>query len=169
MTELHPFSPFVPIKSETLILGSFPGKESTQKPRENDWFYCANRNQFWKIFEIVFKTNLSTLKNKQQLFTENRIAITDILISCERKDNKNSDNNLINKIYNQEAIENILANNPIKCILFTSKSVYQEFLVNFHKPANVELIILPSPSPVYRRLSLQKKSDEYLKYLLEEK
>jgi hypoxanthine-DNA glycosylase len=168
MADFHPFSPFVPVNSETLILGSFPGKESTQMPRENDWYYGANRNQFWKIFEIVFKTNLTSLEAKQQLFTENKIAITDILISCERKENKNSDNNLINKTYNKEAIEQILANIPIKRILFTSKGVYQEFLANFHKPANVELIILPSPSPVFRRLSLQRKALEYLKYLLKE-
>jgi hypoxanthine-DNA glycosylase len=167
MTEQHPFKPFVPERSETLILGSFPGRESTQKTRENDWFYCANRNQFWKILEIIFAKDLSSIEKKQQLFSGNRIAITDILLSCERQDNKNSDNNLINKKYNNEAISAILFENPIKQILFTSKGVYQEFLENFDKPKDVKLIILPSPSPIYRRLNIADKAIEYKKYLLQ--
>lgn len=164
MIEPHPFRPFVPIKSDILILGSFPGKESTQNPRDNDWFYCASRNQFWKILEIVFERTLSSFDDKQKLFRENRIAITDILLSCSRRDNKNSDSNLINKEYNREAIYSILADNPIKQILFTSKGVHQEFLANFEKPRNIELTVLPSPSPIYRILSIQDKADEYKKY-----
>ena len=165
MRENHPFKPFVPANSQTLILGSFPGKESTQKPRENDWFYCANRNQFWKILEIVFEKNLQSLDDKQQIFRENRISITDIILSCKRRDNKNSDKNLIDPIFNCEAIHSILAENPIKQILFTSKGVHQAFLENCTKPLNVELIVLPSPSPIYRRLNLQAKAIEYKKYI----
>jgi hypoxanthine-DNA glycosylase len=166
MTEQHPFTPFIPLNSETLILGSFPGKESTQITRIDDWFYCANRNQFWKILEIVFVKSLTSLAEKQQLFIENRIAITDIVLSCTRQDNKNSDTNLINKIYNREAINAIFANNPIKQVLFTSKGVYREFLEKFDKPQHIELIVLPSPSPIYRRLNLNDKAIEYKKHLL---
>jgi hypoxanthine-DNA glycosylase len=97
MKETHPFQPFAPIGSKKLILGSFPGKESTQITRENDWFYGAARNQFWKILEIVFGKDLSDKNDKQELFKENKIAITDILLSCERRENNNSDDNLINK------------------------------------------------------------------------
>jgi len=166
MAEQHPFIPFVPLNSETLILGSFPGKESTQNNRVDDWFYCANRNKFWKILEIVFDKSLSSVVEKQQLFIENKIAITDIILSCTRQDNKNSDTNLINKIYNREAINAIFANYPIKQVLFTSKGVYMEFLEKFDKPLNIELIVLPSPSPIYRRLNLNNKAIEYKKHLL---
>ncbi|MGB4774634.1 MAG: DNA-deoxyinosine glycosylase [Daejeonella sp.] len=166
MIEYHPFKPFIPESSNTLIIGSFPGKQSTQKPKDKDWFYSASRNQFWKILEIVFEKNLSSFNDKQQILRENKIAITDIILSCERKENKNSDVNLINKKYNQEAIDLILTKNPISKILFTSKGVYQEFLENFNKPRNVELIVLPSPSPIYRRLNLKDKAVEYKKFLL---
>jgi len=166
MIEKHPFEPFVPEQSEILILGSFPGKESTQEKRDDDWFYGANRNQFWKIIELVYEKELKTKANKQSLFKNLKIAITDIIESCERKDNKNSDKNLFNKKYNGE-IEKILNKHQIKRILFTSKTVYHEFLENFNKPKNAELIVLPSPSPIYRRLSLQDKTQEYKKHLPE--
>jgi len=166
MIEKHPFEPFVPEQSEILILGSFPGKESTQEKRDDDWFYGANRNQFWKIIELVYERELKNKENKQTLFKNLKIAITDIIASCEREENKNSDKNLFNKKYNGE-IEKILSKHRIKKILFTSKIVYLEFLENFNKPKNIELIVLPSPSPIYRRLSLQDKTKEYKKHLPE--
>lgn len=168
MTERHPFEPFVPEGSTRLILGSFPGKESTQTNRDNDWFYCAGRNQFWKILEIVFERDLSSKEDKQKLFTDHKIAITDILLSCERKDNKNSDENLINKKYNREAIHQILSNKSIRKIFFTSKGVHKEFIENFEIPEYVELVVLPTPSPVYRRLNLQEKAEIYKDYLTQQ-
>jgi hypoxanthine-DNA glycosylase len=167
MIEKHPFAPFVPLQSRILILGSFPGRESTQAKRENDWFYCANRNQFWKIIESVYDQVLVTSSAKQDLFKQRNIAITDIIESCERRNNKNSDDNLINKVYNKNSIAKIITQNPIKKILFTSKSVYLEFLENFDKPNGVELVILPSPSPVFRRMNLDDKIKAYKSQLLE--
>lgn len=166
MIEKHPFTPFVPQNSRILILGSFPGRESTQASRANDWFYCANRNQFWKIIESVYDQVLLTTSSKHELFKQKHIAITDIIESCERRENKNSDDNLITKVYNKVAIAKILAQNPIKKILFTSKSVYIEFLENFDKPNGVELVILPSPSPVFRRMNLNDKINVYKTQLL---
>lgn len=163
MIEKHPFEPFIPDSSEILILGSFPGKESTQVKRDNDWFYGANRNQFWRIIELLYDLNLDKKEDKQKLFTKARIAITDIISSCERKENSNSDNNLINKSYNKK-ITSILNDNPIRKILFTSKNVYAEFLEHFDNPEKVDLVILPSPSPVYRRLSMQDKARKYKKH-----
>jgi hypoxanthine-DNA glycosylase len=168
MTEQHPFEPFIPEDSTRLILGSFPGKESTQSKRENDWFYCAARNQFWKILEIVFDRDLSDKKNKQKLFKYNNIAITDILLSCQRSENKNSDENLINKEYNKKAINEILTTKNIKQILFTGKGVHKEFIENFEYPKHLDLVVLPSPSPVYRRLNLQDKAKIYKDYFTKE-
>ena len=168
MTEQHPFEPFIPEGSTSLILGSFPGKESTQTKRDDDWFYCAGRNQFWKIFEIVFGRDLSSKEDKQKLFRDHKIAITDILLSCERKDNKNSDENLINKEYNKETIHEILLNKSIKKIFFTSKGVHREFVENFEIPEHIDLVVLPSPSPVYRRLNLQGKAEIYQDYFAQQ-
>lgn len=163
MIEKHPFEPFIPKGCNILILGTFPGKESTQTKREGDWFYGANRNQFWKILELVYNKELKSVTDKQQLFSELKIGITDIIDSCERSENSNKDGNLINIKYN-ERIDSILNTNSISTILFTGKGVYQDFIKNFKKPDGTELIILPSPSPIYRRMSLENKVIEYQKY-----
>jgi len=166
MIEKHPFEPFVPELSEILILGSFPGKESTQNNRDNDWFYGANRNQFWKILELVYGVSLENKSERQSLFTSNKLAITDIILSCERAENSNSDKNLVNKTYNYECINYVLKKNHIKKILFTSKNVYKEFNEHFKTPYGIDTIILPSPSPIFRRLSLQDKVIEYKRHFL---
>lgn len=164
MIEKHPFEPFIPDYCKVVVIGSFPGRESTQVKRENDWYYSANRNQFWKLLETVYNRDLKDLANKQELFREARIGITDIISSCERKENSNADSNLNNKVYNSR-IPIILNTKTINKILFTGKGVYSEFIENFYTPdKNVELIVLPSPSPIYRRLSFQDKVDEYKKY-----
>ena len=83
--EVHPFEAYVPEKMSCLILGSFPGKEQTLcKPEESQWFYGAPRNQFWKILELVYGRVLQTKHQKQALFNEAGIGITDIIKSCER-------------------------------------------------------------------------------------
>lgn len=78
MIENHPFEPFVPEHNEILILGSFPGKESTQTKREDYWFYGASRNQFRKILEKIYGSNLNSTAAKKKLFKDLKIAITDI-------------------------------------------------------------------------------------------
>jgi G:T/U-mismatch repair DNA glycosylase len=112
---------------------------------------------------LLYDLKLDNKVDKQKLLTELKIAITDIISACERKDDKNSDNNLINKSYNKRITE-ILKDKPIRKILFTSKNVHSEFLEHFDNPKNADLIILPSPSPIYRRLSLLDKVIEYKKY-----
>ena len=92
-----------------------------------------------------------------------RIGITDIISSCERKENRNSDDNLTNRIFNHKIVD-ILKANPIKKVLFTSKYVHQEFAENYPKPIGVELVTLPSPSPIYRSLKIVDKAAVYKKH-----
>lgn len=160
MIEKHPFPPFIPRDCKVLVIGSFPGKESTQEKRQDDWFYGANRNQFWKLLENVYGIELKTKDDKQKLFEKAKIGITDIIESCERNENSNSDSNLINKVYNSKLTQ-IIESNPIDGILFTSKGVNKEFCEQFIVAENVDLITLPSPSPIYRRMSFQEKAENY--------
>jgi hypoxanthine-DNA glycosylase len=160
MIEKHPFPPFIPKDCKVLVIGSFPGKESTQEKRLDDWFYGANRNQFWKLLENIYGFELKTKDDKKKLFDKAKIGITDIIESCERNENSNSDSNLINKVYNSQLTE-IIESNPIEKILFTSKGVNKEFCQNFMIPENVNLITLPSPSPIFRRMSFEEKAEKY--------
>jgi hypoxanthine-DNA glycosylase len=169
MIETHPFGIFVPPNAKYLILGSFTGKQAVKgKPFTDDsydWFYGTKRNQFWPILEAVYGLELKSKLAKQALFARLGIAIADIIYQCEREEGNNLDKNLINIVYNSKAIREILEENQINKIFFTSRFVENRFkqvfkkLIN-HYP-NIELITLPSPSPRYGLLSKEEKIARY--------
>ena len=157
--ETHPFKPFVPANATVLIVGSFPGRDITQRNIDNDkWFYGTRRNQFWDIMSSVYNAELKTTKDKKELFKKAGIAIADIFLTVKRKGENNSDTNLEVITYNDKAIRKILANTSFQHIFFTSKFVEKHFLKIFPGTKNGEC--LPSPSPRYARMS--KAGKDYL-------
>lgn len=162
--ETHPFEAFIPKNIKCLIVGSFPGKEQTQGGLdETHWFYGAPRNQLWKILELVYKRKLQNRRDKQQLFEEAGIGMTDIITSCVRTAGTNLDENLQIKEYNKETIERILEQHQPK-VLFTSRFVEKEFKKLFPGYSNID--ILPSPSPRYFKLRVEDKAKIYKEKLL---
>lgn len=118
IVEIHPFEAFVPKNIKCLIVGSFPGKEQTgMELDDTHWFYGAPRNQFWKILEMVYERELKNRKQKQELFEEAGIGITDIIKSCVRTLRNNLDENLDIKEYNKDGIEKILKRHQPKVLL----------------------------------------------------
>lgn len=169
MIETHPFGKFVPPNAKYLILGSFTGRQAVKRETVTDdsydWFYGTKRNQFWPILETVYERELKSKLAKQELFTKLGIAMADIIYQCERKEGNNLDSNLINIVYNSDAITEILEKNQINKIFFTSRFVENKFnkvfkIVLNHYP-NIKLITLPSPSPRYARLSKEQKIARY--------
>ncbi|MAT45088.1 MAG: DNA-deoxyinosine glycosylase [Anaerolineaceae bacterium] len=169
MLETHPFGNFVPNNATTLILGSFTGRQAVKGKSYTyeayDWFYGTPRNQFWPMIEAVYGVALPTKKSKQDLFTKHGIAITDIIYQCERQDGNNSDSNLKNIVYNQQAILEIVASHPIQTILFTSRFVERKFRAEFKHILegypNIEYHVLPSPSPRYASMKKEEKIKRY--------
>jgi len=156
MLETHPFDSFVPLNTKFLLLGSFTGKPAPGY----DWFYTSKRNQFWPILESVYGLKLATKKSKQQLFSKLKIAISDIIYQCERTKGTNSDNNLVNIVYNIPAIEKILKQNKIEKIFFSSRYVENKFKKLF-KSVKIELVTLPSPSPRHAAMTKAEKIKKY--------
>lgn len=168
MLETHPFGTFTPLKAKYLILGSFVAKRRAEES-SYDWFYGTKRNQFWPILEGVYHTKLKNKKAKKKLFTDLSIAIADIIYQCERRDNNNSDFNLINISYNTSGIDKLLKKNKIEIIYFSSRFVEKEFKKHFkqiisHYP-QIKLITLPSPSPRYAIINIEEKSKKYSQIL----
>jgi hypoxanthine-DNA glycosylase len=165
MLEKHPYKPFVPKNAKYLILGSFPAKAEER----GNWYYVNPRNQFWPILEKVYNANLTTIKSKKKLFTNLKIAITDIIYSCEREKGSNLDTNLTNITYNIKGINKILNENKIRKIFLTSRFVEKNFKKHFKKfffkNPEVKLIYLPSPSPRYAAMNIDKKTKIYKKLL----
>lgn len=156
-TETHPFEPFVPSNITVLIVGSFPGVGATTK---NHWYYSAARNQFWKIMKEVYPiASLETVEDKKSLFAKAGIGITDIILSAQRSKGGNNDADLIIKEYNDQAVREILRQNPSIKIYFTSHFVERAFNTLF--PDFKDCEYLPSPSPIFRRMSLSEKVQIY--------
>lgn len=162
MTEIetHPFKPFVPKGATALIVGSFPGRDITQKKlNKNDWFYGTKRNQFWNIISGVYNTELKNVADKKQLFSEKGIAIADIILQARRNASNNSDTNLEVIVYNDKVIKKILAHTSFQHIFFTSRFVEKHFVKIFSETKHGEC--LPSPSPRYARMSMKEKIAYY--------
>ena len=173
MIETHAFGNFVPENAKYLILGSFTARQAFKENRSYnksyDWFYSNKRNQFWFILEKVYEQQLENKQEKQKLFSNLCIAIADIILQCERKENNNLDKNLINSVYNIDAITKILDQNKIKKIFFTSCFVEKKFKQIFKDVLNsykeIEMIALPSPSPRFARMNKQQKIRKYKELL----
>lgn len=173
MIETHAFGNFVPANAKYMILGSFTGRQAvkgTSATDDNyDWFYGTKRNQFWAILEGVYDVKFRNTREKQELFTKLGIAMADIIYQCEREQGNNLDNNLVNIVYNIEAITEILNNYQIKKILFSSRFVEDKFKKVFkeviNKHPNVQYVTLPSPSPRYAQLSKEQKIQRYKELL----
>ncbi len=165
MVETHPFGDFVPKKTKYLMLGSFPTKPS----HRYDWFYANGRNQFWPIMEEVYGSSFRTKEKQQQLFSQLEMALADIILACERRDNSNLDINLFNIVYNIKAIKAIITKNKIQKIFFTSRFVETSFRKHFKDILQLypkmELICLPSPSPRYATMTKQGKVKRYKELL----
>jgi double-stranded uracil-DNA glycosylase len=168
MRETNPFKMFYPKNAKYLIVGSFPSINS-KKGWSYDWYYSNGRNQFWRILEAVYGVDLKTKEQQQKLFTNLAIAITDIILSCERSSISSLDAHLINIEYNVDAITKVLKSRQINTVLVTSRFVEKLFKKVFtdllQELPELELITLPSPSPRYALMSFKDKVKRYSEVL----
>lgn len=166
MIETHPFGTFVPKDCKYLFLGTFTGKIIDPS---YDWFFGTKRNQFWPMLEEVFGLPLKSKDEKQNLFTDLGIAMTDIILECERSENTNADNNLINIVYNTKAITKVIDEHRIKAVFFSSRMAEKLFKKVFKdliaKHPEISLVTLPSPSPRYAAMTKSKKIERYKELL----
>ena len=78
-------SAFPPVAGEdarVLILGSMPSVASLAQ----GFYYGHPRNAFWRILSEVYAAPLpETIEDKRALLLQNRLALWDVLDSCERE------------------------------------------------------------------------------------
>ena len=83
----HPIPPLFNEKSQILILGSFPSVKS----REQKFFYGHPQNRFWKVIAAVYHADTpKTIEEKRSFLLEHRIALWDVIASCEIKGSSDS-------------------------------------------------------------------------------
>lgn len=80
MREYHLIEPVYNQDSRILILGSFPSVKS----RAGNFFYHHPQNRFWKILSNLYNyQSLETIIEKKQFLLEHKIAVWDVIASCE--------------------------------------------------------------------------------------
>lgn len=132
--EHHPFPEEGKIQGATkLILGSFPVYACTHAEPNQEFddegnlmfFYGSQYNDFWNYFSNHIDREVSRLGGKRKIVASlerHKIAISDIILSCKRKEKSASDSDLLSREYNYKILGEFLDSGVTK-ILCTSKGV----------------------------------------------
>lgn len=138
---IYGYPPVADEKSRVLILGSMPSVRSL----ETGFYYGHRQNAFWKILSDVFSRPLpATIEEKKRLLLENRVALWDVIASCERDGSLDS------------AIRGAAVNNfepffkahpLIRAVLINGGTAYSLFPA--YLAGEREILRLPSTSPAY--------------------
>lgn len=150
----HIFPPVWNENSRILILGSFPSVKS----REEGFYYGHPRNRFWKVISaIVGEKEPVTIYEKKEMLLRNRIAIWDVIASCEIKGS--SDSSIKNVIAND--FTEILAGSFINRIFANGKTAEKLYNRYAFPVTGVPITVLPSTSPANAAFSLEKLIECY--------
>ena len=140
--------------SKILILGSFPSVKS----REQGFFYGHPQNRFWKVLSTVLNQPLPTsIDEKKEFILNNKIALWDVIASCEIKGS--SDSSIKNVVPNN--INEILNNSKVKTIFTNGKLAFNLYNKYIFEKTNIAAISLPSTSPANAAFSLDRLCEEW--------
>lgn len=119
ITTKHKYIHKYPIKKEctSLILGTIHPHDIGNF--KLDFFY-GNKNSLWQILSDVNSLKLDSIENITNFLEEEKIAISDMILECQRENSKiTSDKDLKIRVLNENLKDEIL-NSQIKTIYFTS-------------------------------------------------
>ncbi|MBD3583029.1 DNA-deoxyinosine glycosylase [Flavobacterium selenitireducens] len=138
------FPPLATADSEILILGTMPGVQSLDKQQ----YYGHPQNAFWKILFSLF-AELPVpdhFESRKSLLIENRLALWDVLESCERQGSLDSKirNGIPNRI--PELLE---SHQKIRAIVFNGKESHRLFTRTFGSEIDKPQLVMPSTSPAF--------------------
>lgn len=150
----HTFEPIFDKNSEILVLGSFPSVKS----RENNFYYAHPQNRFWRVVASVYSCPVpKTVEEKKNMLLSNKIAVWDVIKSCEITGSADSTiksviPNDLTEILSVADIKKIYANGK------TAQSLYNKYI---KKNTGFDIISLPSTSPANAAYSLEKLIKEW--------
>lgn len=152
--QIHEFEPIYNKESKILILGTFPSVKS----REEGFYYGHKQNRFWKVIAGVCGCEVpTTISEKKEMLYANRIAIWDVIQSCEIKGS--SDSSIQNVVVNDLSM--ILDDCRIEAI-FANGTKAKNLFDKYAKPVcGREIIGLPSTSPANAACLLDKLIEIY--------
>lgn len=145
----HPIEPVCDEDSRILILGSFPSVKS----REHMFFYGHPQNRFWRVLAAVLGAEVpETVEEKQRMLLENRIALWDVIGSCDIEGSADS------SIKNVEAnpVSRILDHADIRGIYLNGRTAEKYYKLYLRDTVGREAVCLPSTSPANASWSLER-------------
>lgn len=145
----HEFEPVYDKNSRVLILGSFPSVKS----REMQFYYGHPQNRFWKVIAALTDSDVPvTIEEKKKVLLDNKIAIWDVIASCEIIGS--SDSSIKNVV--PADIERVLCDSNI-CEIYANggiaKKLYEKYVM---KKTGREIVGLPSTSPANAAYSMER-------------
>jgi hypoxanthine-DNA glycosylase len=150
---LPPLNGFAPVLSKdihTLILGSFPSRESLAQRQ----YYAHPRNQFWRLLSAVLNDDLAGLPYEERLkrMLSHGIGLWDVITMCEREGSLDA------RI--RKAVPNDFAKLKEDCPLL-KKICFNGKVAGAYAPrlagAGYTTIQLPSSSPAYAARTFEEK------------
>lgn len=149
LSQIHPIPPLYAENSHTLILGSFPSVLS----RETGFFYGHPQNRFWKVIAELYGCKLPVTKQeKASLILENRLALWDVIASCEISGS--SDSSIKNVIPND--IGALLKKTQITRIFVNGKTAEKYYKKYIEPDIGITAVCLPSTSPANAVFSTER-------------
>lgn len=150
----HTFAPVFDANSVILILGTFPSVQS----RENGFYYGHPQNRFWKVLAEILKTELpETIDEKKQMLLANRIAVWDVIKSCEILNS--ADSSIKNVVPND--FTRILSDTKIKTIYANGKTAERLYNKFVKENTGREIVFLPSTSPANASFGMERLLKEW--------
>lgn len=165
----HEFQPVFDKNSRILILGTFPSVKS----REQHFYYGHPQNRFWKVLAAVTQEPLPiTISEKKQLLLNHRIALWDVIQSCEIVGS--SDSSIRNvvpadipNLLKQTSITAVFGNGNKACELYEK---YTAPLLSQMNPAPERTVSsicrLPSTSPANASWNLERLTEYWREKIL---
>ena len=155
----HNIPPVFDKHSEILILGSFPSVKS----RETHFFYGHPMNRFWKVIAEIYDCPVPyDTPSKKKLLLDNRIALWDVIGSCEI--NGSSDSSIRNAVPNDIAA--LLEKTGIRRIFANGATSYNMYNRFCRDSVGIDAVKLPSTSPANAAYSLDRLVSEWKSHLL---
>lgn len=146
---IHPIPPVYDERSRVLILGSFPSVKS----RQEGFFYGHPQNRFWKVLALLYgEKTPETVAEKKAFLLRNRIALWDVIRSCEIEGS--SDATIRNVVPND--LTEILHAAPIEEIYVNGKTAFRYYQKYMGAHAGRSAVCLPSTSPANAAWSLER-------------
>lgn len=153
MNRISSFPPIISNGSKILILGSVPGIKSLEMQE----YYAHPQNKFWRILFELFNEDYTTdYAEKIKLLKNKKIAVWDVIDSCERKGSLDTEI----KNENHHNILQLLDDFPsIKVIFCNGQKSFKTLGKILPNDSKIPIFVLPSTSPAYTIPYQQKLKD----------